>query len=147
MRAKGPKKTERRERQSAATATGSATALPEYLGNKSDHGARKSVGHRWAKGQSGNPSGRPKVVESIRELARQHGDDAIRELVALLGNPNPKIRLEAAEAILNRGFGRPSQAVELSFHREDLAARIAELTHEERRQVAQGDLRPLAGRG
>lgn len=68
----------------------------------------------WRPGQSGNPGGRPKVVADIRELARQHGYDAIRRLVDLMFSKNEGVAVRAAEALLDRGYGRPLQGLELN---------------------------------
>jgi hypothetical protein len=41
------------------------------------------------KGQSGNKAGRPKEVGHVRELARQHTEEAIETLVAVTGRIEP----------------------------------------------------------
>ena len=41
----------------------------------------------WVKGVPGNPSGRPRVVADIQDLARQHGPEAIVTLVECLKDP------------------------------------------------------------
>jgi len=59
-------------------------------------------------GQSGNPGGRSKAdVGDIAALARQYGPHAIRTLVQCLGDPRQ--RVAAATALLDRGYGRPQQ--------------------------------------
>ena len=75
---------------------------------------RRAPGRPFKPGQSGNPSGRPKVEGFIRELAQRHGPEALQTLVELLRSGKEPIRLGAAEALLNRGYGRPAQAVELA---------------------------------
>lgn len=75
---------------------------------------RKAPSSAWKRGQSGNPGGRPKVVAEIRELARQHGYEAIRRLVALMHSKNESVAVRACEALLDRGYGRTVQGVELS---------------------------------
>jgi hypothetical protein len=66
------------------------------------------------RGQSGNPGGRPKVMPEIRELARNHGPEAIKRLVALMHSKNQSVAVRAAEALLDRGYGRPMQGLEIS---------------------------------
>jgi Family of unknown function (DUF5681) len=76
--------------------------------------SRKAPSSAWKRGQSGNPGGRPKVVAEIRELARQHGHEAIQRLVALMHSSNEGVAVRAAEALLDRGYGRPLQGLELN---------------------------------
>jgi|SRR5215471_4154188 len=65
----------------------------------------------WQKGQpSANPGGRPKgPVADIAALAREYGPHAIATLVKCLNDP--KHRVAAATALLDRGYGRPHQTV------------------------------------
>jgi hypothetical protein len=65
----------------------------------------------WRKGSSGNPAGRPPAPVDIAALARQHGPRCVAVAAELLDDPDPRIRLAALVALLDRGFGRPVQAV------------------------------------
>ena len=90
-------------------------------------------GRPFAKGQSGNPGGRaikPKTIElrklehDVRMFARDRGFEAIDKLVALMRGVvtveidrkpvemlvPPMAQLAAANALLDRGYGRPHQA-------------------------------------
>ena len=77
---------------------------------------RKTPRTAFKKGQSGNPGGRPKTVHEVRELARKYTKDAIKTLVSIMRDPNEKstARVRAAEAILDRGHGRPQQQVDMN---------------------------------
>jgi hypothetical protein len=72
---------------------------------------RKRPAHLFKPGQSGNPGGRPKEVMAVRELARRHTADAVRALVEIARNKKaqPAARVAAANAILDRGYGRVEQ--------------------------------------
>jgi hypothetical protein len=66
----------------------------------------------WRAGQSGNPAGRPKGEVDIAALARKHGPRCIEVAARLLSSKDEKMRLAAATALLDRGFGRPKQEIE-----------------------------------
>jgi hypothetical protein len=63
-------------------------------------------------GFTANPSGRPKVVGEIKELARQHAPAAFERICQLIDSNDERIVLAASQEILNRAYGRPVQAVE-----------------------------------
>ncbi len=62
-------------------------------------------------GQSGNPTGRPKSDKAIRDLARAHTQDALNTLSEIVKNPKASdtARVQACNAILDRGWGKPVQ--------------------------------------
>ena len=65
---------------------------------------------RWAPGQSGNPGGRPGGVAAVRELARNHAAEAIECLLKEMRQGDTShARIAAANALLDRGWGRPTQ--------------------------------------
>lgn len=65
-------------------------------------------------GQSGNPGGRPKEDAEVKSLARTAGPEAIDKLLELMRGDDRRTALAAAQALLDRGFGKPGQSVELS---------------------------------
>ena len=84
--------------------------------------------HRFKPGQSGNPAGRKKgnlntATSGIRELARQYTDQAIFALVQALRSRSQLVRVKAAEALLDRGYGKPTQHLEIEAG-SDLAAAL-----------------------
>jgi hypothetical protein len=70
-----------------------------------------TIGKPFKKGQSGNPGGRPKVIAGVKELAREHTAEAIETLVSIMTNPKSAdaARVSAANALLDRGYGKPPQ--------------------------------------
>jgi uncharacterized protein DUF5681 len=68
---------------------------------------------QFQKGVSGNPGGKPKKLAEIVDLARSLAPDAIKALheIAVHGR-SEKCRIEAAVALLDRGFGKPKITVE-----------------------------------
>jgi hypothetical protein len=64
-------------------------------------------GRPWVKGQSGNPGGRPKDLAWLRETARSHAPEALETLFRIMREgATEKDRRAAAEALLDRGFGK-----------------------------------------
>jgi hypothetical protein len=84
----------------------------------------------YKKGQSGNPGGRPRALVSVMEEARRHKTEAIQVLVELMSGANSEsVRLNAAEAVLNRGWGRSIQAFQVDANFAN--RKLNELTNEE----------------
>ncbi|MDA8048508.1 MAG: DUF5681 domain-containing protein [Rhodospirillales bacterium] len=74
--------------------------------------ARKQRGRPFRKGQSGNPGGRPKTAEGIRVLARRHTAGALATLIEIAkGGANESARVAAANALLDRAWGKPGPAL------------------------------------
>lgn len=87
---------------------------------------------KFTPGRSGNPGGRPAVVKSVQDLARQHTADAVGALVAALAKPGE--RVPAANVLLAYGYGRPAQTQNVRVIRsiEDLTdAELAALSRRE----------------
>jgi hypothetical protein len=73
-----------------------------------------TVGFR--KGRSGNPAGRAKMPEDMRELVKANTAAAVAVLVEVMNSRKSpaSARVTAATALLDRGYGRPTQSVEAS---------------------------------
>jgi hypothetical protein len=80
-------------------------SLPE---NRTGSGRRPDG--TFAPGCSGNAGGRPKTIETVRDLARAHTQAALETLVEIASSgESESARVSAASAILDRGWGKPTQ--------------------------------------
>lgn len=74
---------------------------------------------RWARGESGNPAGRalhkkPAHWREVVELARTYSTAAVEALNDCLLSPDERVKMTAAEKILDRAFGKPVQAIQIT---------------------------------
>ena len=76
--------------------------------------AKRGKGRPFEKGQSGNPSGRPKMDDKTKTILKAAAPDAARLLVEMMNNPvtGEKTRLQAAQTILDRVYGKAVQPIE-----------------------------------
>lgn len=68
---------------------------------------------RFQPGVTGNPGGRPKMPEELKTRLRDLGPKAVETLEHLLESEQERIRLAAAQTLLDRAYGKPSQEVAL----------------------------------
>jgi hypothetical protein len=78
-------------------------------------------GRPFEKGVSGNPGGRPKVLGDVQELARKQSPQAINTLAKIMGDEKapPAARVAAANALLDRGYGKPTQPISQTMAKVD----------------------------
>jgi hypothetical protein len=71
---------------------------------------------RFAKGQSGNPGGRPEGLLEVQEAARSHTADALAALARIAADAAapPAAQVAAANSLLDRAWGKPTQPIEAS---------------------------------
>jgi HEAT repeat protein len=105
--------------------------------------ANRNADGTFKAGSSGNPGGRPKVVGEVRDLAREHTEDAINTLAKIMDDEKAPAaaRVSAAESILSRGWGKAPQYIEETIRDEregpppvNLAALLTEIEEEQRAQ-------------
>lgn len=79
-------------------------------------GKKHANGSTWQKGKSGNPGGRsPRIGpngETAAQLARMHTAEAIQTLAEGLKAPEWQIRVACSQALLDRGWGKPTEFVD-----------------------------------
>jgi hypothetical protein len=80
----------------------------------------KVAPYRWKPGQSGNPSGRRKIPDDVREAARSFTAEAIATLGTIMRDKKapPAARVRCAEVLLDRGWGRPETSATIRVSRE-----------------------------
>lgn len=83
------------------------------------------VGLRFEKGASGNPGGRPRTLKELKDRIQRRGDDLIDILFGIaeglpervgtrVVGPSHADRYHCAKELLDRGYGRTLQSVELT---------------------------------
>lgn len=93
----------------------SKSATPESAENSQGSGplGERSRGRPFEPGRSGNPGGRPKGIDRVRELCRGKTELAVLTLASIMVNKrvNAGARVRAAQEILDRGWGKPNQPI------------------------------------
>ena len=85
-------------------------------------------------GASGNPGGGPKAASIIALEARKHGLAMVSVLNTLARRAkSEQVRVAAANSLLDRAYGRPSQSVELNFTASLLQKKLTEMSPDELR--------------
>lgn len=64
---------------------------------------------KFQPGQSGNPSGRPKVAEEWKEILNRKTPEVLKRLLELTEAPQPSVRLKAIEIALSYALPKPKQ--------------------------------------
>ena len=85
-------------------------------------------------GVSGNPSGMSRALVEVTDLARQHAPEAMAALVEIATQgKSESARVAAAIALLDRGYGKPPQAIDSTIRRANTP--VKELTDEELTEI------------
>jgi hypothetical protein len=80
--------------------------------------------HLWKPGQSGNPAGRPRAENDLRELIRPHTPALVRRLLRVARNERHRDHVKAIGMLLDRGHGLPVQAIVADVSLVDALAEI-----------------------
>lgn len=99
----------------------------------------KPRGKAWAKGQSGNPTGKPRVLPpDVSAVIRSSTLPAIMRIAELVRSADPRIALRASEIMLDRGLGAASRLAAIDVP-SDPEARLAALEGALHRLALAGD--------
>ncbi len=81
-----------------------------------------SSGHGGKRAGAGRPAGRVSEAKvRLSQLAREHSDAAFKALVDVCENGiSESARITAAVALLDRGFGKPRQAISREYDEPSL---------------------------
>lgn len=73
------------------------------------------VAAQFKPGQSGNPTGRKKIPDDIKEMLRGATPAACKLLCETINDQDAKLelRIKCSEIVLDRVYGKPQQAVEV----------------------------------
>ena len=75
----------------------------------------RATNGRFIPGWSGNPGGRPRVLGDLQAVAREHTEEALQTLLEVMRDPHAPAaaRVQAANSMLDRAYGRPPQAIQV----------------------------------
>lgn len=78
---------------------------------------RRAPSTAFKPGQSGNPGGRPKKTDeerSLETLCREKTPEAMGTILALMNTGQERTRLAAAQFIIERGWGKAAQTIDVT---------------------------------
>lgn len=82
--------------------------------------------HKFPKGKSGNPNGRPRKLPELDKLLadvlgeEKDGIDAAKAILMALRSKATKGDVRAAEILLDRAYGKAKQSMDLSLNNKKL---------------------------
>ena len=104
---------------------------------------------KFTKGKSGNPGGRPKLPENIRNLAQEKAPEAFERICELVSDSDQRIALAACNTVLERAYGRPATerpTINLDMPKIDNAESLLKAMSKVLIAVGNGDISPADAR-
>jgi hypothetical protein len=95
------------------------------------------VNGQFPPGASGNPGGRPAALNEVRDLARKHTAKAVANLAKIADSGKSEMaRIAASVALLDRGWGRPTQPIAGDDEMPPISVEAIEREREEKAAAA-----------
>ena len=104
---------------------------------------------QWKPGQSGNPGGRPKMPDDVKDALEGGSLRAAQRLVQLVDSPDERIALMASETVLSRLYGKPAQQIDAQVTTTNVQqAHLAVLIElQQKREAAMKTIEARVGEG
>ena len=95
-----------------------------------DKPAIRNEAGRFQKGVSGNPNGRAKIPDDVREMLKAACPKAIKILLDMVDDPKtkPDLRVKCIEIVMDRVYGRATQPIDNNITSNTIPQNITDLT-------------------
>lgn len=71
---------------------------------------------------SPNPDGRPKAPQEFRDLCKKYSTESAKVVFDIVNDPNvpAKTRIQGAELLINHGYGKPKESLDITSNDKSL---------------------------
>jgi hypothetical protein len=110
--------------------------------NNTGNSNRTAPGTPFKPGQSGNPTGRPKMPDEVKEAIKANTLPAVNTLIEIMQTGKPELKIKAAEIILDRAYGKAAQPIVGDNEHDPVSVNI--LNPEQRKALLDAHIRRIA---
>jgi hypothetical protein len=87
-------------------------------------GAKDIEQYKFKKGQTGNPNGRPKLIDLKEVIQSEVGDEGIKQVIRALMAKAAKGDVRAIQELFDRGYGKATQHTDITSGGEKITPPI-----------------------